>query len=226
MEKENVIYIPDDFKGYKLDSFFIPKQIESYLDSVIIPKGLIDDRIEKIAYNIAQDYNDEPFVALCVLKGGYQYFNSLLAKVKQFYQFMSFDGKNNYSTQKITIEFIRVKSYEDDQSSNLKVIGIENLENLRGKNVLIVEDIIDTGKTMKKLLKLLESYDLKSLKVTSLVVKRKEEGKIHFLPNYVGFDVPDHFIVGHNFDFNEHFRDLNHVCIINDNGKKHFSIKK
>lgn len=66
---------------------------------------------------------------------------------------------------------------------------------------------------MKKLLKLLESYDLKSLKVTSLVVKRKEEGKIHFLPNYVGFDVPDHFIVGHNFDFNEHFRDLN-VCVL------------
>lgn len=68
-----------------------------------------------------------------MLKGGYQYFNSLLAKVKQFYQFMSFDGQSDYSTQKITIEFIRVKSYEDDQSTNLKVIGIENLENLRGK---------------------------------------------------------------------------------------------
>lgn len=91
-------------------------------------------RIEKISYQIAQDYNDEPFVALCVLKGGYQYFNSLLAKVKQFYQFMSFDGQSDYSTQKITIEFIRVKSYEDDQSTgSLKVIGIENLENLRGK---------------------------------------------------------------------------------------------
>lgn len=219
------IAIPDDFKGFKLDSFFIPKQVESYLDSIIIPRGLIEDRIEKIAYNLAKDYNDEPFVALCVLKGGYQYFNSLLAKVKQFYQFMSFDGKNGYSTQKITIEFIRVKSYEDDQSTNLKVIGIENLENLRGKNVLIVEDIIDTGNTMKKLLKLLESYNLKSLKVTSLVVKRKG-GKINFMPDYVGFDIPDHFIVGHNFDFNENFRDLNHVCIINEAGKKHFSIKE
>lgn len=80
------------------------------------------------------DYKDEPFVALCVLKGGYQYFNNLLNKIKQFYQFQSFNGGANYSTHKITIEFIRVKSYEDDASgSDLKIIGIENLENLRGK---------------------------------------------------------------------------------------------
>ena len=57
----------------------------------------------------------------------------MLAKVQQFYQYMSFDGKNGYQTQKIAIEFIRVKSYEDDKSANLRVIGIENLENLRGK---------------------------------------------------------------------------------------------
>lgn len=58
---------------------------------------------------------------------------------------MSFDGKSDYSTQKITIEFIRVKSYEDDQSANLKVIGIENLENLRGKVISVLLILISNG---------------------------------------------------------------------------------
>ena len=94
-------------------------------------------------------------------------------------------------------------------------MGIENLESLRGKNVLIVEDIIDTGRTMGKLLSLIENYQPKKVKVASLLVKRLEGGR-KYTPNYIGFEVPDKFVVGYALDYNEYFRDLNHICVLNE----------
>ncbi|CAG2121114.1 unnamed protein product, partial [Medioppia subpectinata] len=127
--------------------------------------------------------------------------------------------------QQIRVEFIRLKSYEDDKStSNLKVIGIESLESLRGKNVLIVEDIIDTGNTMVKLRELLKEYDLKSIRVTSLFVKRTPLSN-GYTPDYVGFNIPNKFIVGCNMDYNEYFRELNHVCVMSKLGKEEYSMK-
>ena len=152
-------------------------------------------RIERLACDIAVDLDNESFVALCVLKGGYVFFNDLMDKIRSFYRYRYVNASQTNSqqdmAQQIRVEFIRLKSYEDEKSTaSLKVIGIESLESLRGKvssnqiksieikakynfqNVLIVEDIIDTGNTMVRLLKLLEDYQLKSIRVTSLFVKR------------------------------------------------------
>lgn len=153
-------------------------------------------RIERLACDIAIDLDNESFIALCVLKGGYVFFNDLMDKIRHFYRYRyanTLQNNGNESLEKgqqIRVEFIRLKSYEDEKSTaNLKVIGIESLEALRGKvcllcitssilkilwdqNVLIVEDIIDTGNTMVKLIKLLDNYQLKSIRVTSLFVKR------------------------------------------------------
>ncbi len=81
------------------------------------------------------------------------------------------------------------------------------MSNIKGKNVLIVEDIIDTGKTMVKLLKTMEKYSPKTVRVCSLLVKRTSRSN-GFLPDYAGFSIPEKFVVGYALDLNEHFRDL------------------
>ncbi|CAG2108833.1 unnamed protein product [Medioppia subpectinata] len=227
--KSPFITISDDFSGYALESFNINPHLAKNLDRVLIPGGFIQDRIERLACDIAIDLANESFVALCVLKGGYVFFNDLLDKIRHFYRYRYADPSQPYNgtdfAQQIRVEFIRLKSYEDDKStSNLKVIGIESLESLRGKNVLIVEDIIDTGNTMVKLRELLKEYDLKSIRVTSLFVKRTPLSN-GYTPDYVGFNIPNKFIVGCNMDYNEYFRELNHVCVMSKLGKEEYSMK-
>ena len=97
-------------------------------------------RIERLAVDIAIDLDNESFVALCVLKGGYVFFNDLMDKIRSFYRYRypNSGPKDHEMGQQIRVEFIRLKSYEDDKSTtNLKVIGIESLESLRGKVAIL-----------------------------------------------------------------------------------------
>ena len=98
----------------------------------------------------------------------------------------------------MSLEFIRVRSYINDYStSQLEIIGMSDLSILNNKNILIIEDIIDTGTTMVALKKELEKYHPKTIHVVSLFTKRREDKKYLFRPDYSGFEVPDHFIVGY-----------------------------
>jgi len=213
--KKDWVTIPDDFSGYSLDLFNIPSHYRNTLENVLIPSGLLDDRTEKLAYDIYQHYRTvlppgESLLALCTLKGAYRFFGELLKKIEKINSF------SPDSSVPVKMDFIRLKSYEDDQSTGeVKVVGGDKLARLKGKHVLVVEDIVDTGKTMVKLLEILRQVEPASVKVASLALKRTPKS-IGYVPDYVGFEVPDKFIVGCAFDYNEHFRDLNHVCVIND----------
>uniref|UniRef100_A0A8C6Z039 Hypoxanthine-guanine phosphoribosyltransferase n=1 Tax=Nothoprocta perdicaria TaxID=30464 RepID=A0A8C6Z039_NOTPE len=177
--------IGDDEQGYDLDLFCIPKHYADDLEKVYIPHGLIMDRTERLAREIMKGMGGHHIVALCVLKGGYKFFADLLDYIKAL-------NRNSDKSIPMTVDFIRLKSYCNDQSTgDIKVIGGDDLSTLTGK------DIIDTGKTMKTLLSLLKQYNPKMVKVASV------EKYI------VGFEVPDKFVVGYALDYNEYFRDLN-----------------
>ncbi|GIX83648.1 hypoxanthine-guanine phosphoribosyltransferase [Caerostris extrusa] len=208
MHQNKYIAISDEDEGYPLETFCIPRHYTDDLDKVLVPCGLIHDRIERLARDIAQDYKEQPFTALCVLKGGYKFFSDLLDKIKQYVRNM------NSPTGVISVDFIRLKSYEDGGSSGqVQVMGIDNLMTLEGK------DIIDTGLTMASLLKLLEQFNPRSVKVVSLFVKRTQKS------NGYKPDFPNKFIVGYALDYNEFFRDLNHVCIISETGRLKYAKK-
>ncbi|XP_022249862.1 hypoxanthine-guanine phosphoribosyltransferase-like isoform X2 [Limulus polyphemus] len=209
--------LPDDYKGYDVDYFCVPHHYEDSLDSILIPSGLIQDRIEQLARDIAVELGKEPFAVLCVLKGGYKFLADLLEKIKQYYRFSS------ENSVPFSVYFIRLQNYEDNHSTGkVKVMRVDGLSFLQNKNVLVVEDIVDTGKTMQVLLEILEKKQPKSIKVASLLVKRTSSSS-GFQPDYVGFEIPDRFIVGYALDYNEYFRDLNHVCVISEHGKQKYS---
>ncbi|XP_061679244.1 hypoxanthine phosphoribosyltransferase 1, like isoform X2 [Syngnathoides biaculeatus] len=221
------LQIADDEKGYDLDLFCVPRHYEKDLDKVIIPHGLIMDRTERLARDIVRDMGGHHIVALCVLKGGYKFFADLLDYIKTLNQ-------NSDKSVPLTVDFIRIKSYCNDKSSDVvKVFGGDELSGLSGKHVLIVEDIVETGRTMQTLLALLSESRPKMVKVvsspslllgfSSLLVKRTPRS-CGYRPDYVGFEVPDAFLVGYALDYNEYFRDLSHICILNDEAKEKYKV--
>ena len=89
-------------------------------------------------------------------------------------------------------------------------------EEYQGKNVLIIEDIYDTGQSMKKLLDVITSYNVTSVKSCVLLFKRNPDNKdYNYIPEYVGYWCPNLFVVGFGMDYNEKIRDLRHICISN-----------
>uniref|UniRef100_A0A3Q3AT44 Hypoxanthine phosphoribosyltransferase n=1 Tax=Kryptolebias marmoratus TaxID=37003 RepID=A0A3Q3AT44_KRYMA len=212
------VVISDEEQGYDLDLFCIPKHYAADLERVYIPHGLILDRTERLAREIMKEMGGHHIVALCVLKGGYKFFADLLDYIKAL-------NRNSDRSIPMTVDFIRLKSYCNDQSTGeIKVIGGDDLSTLTGKNVLIVEDIIDTGKTMKTLLQLLKQYNPKMVKVFNAPVFMKETHpfSLFLCVSVVGFEVPDKFVVGYALDYNEYFRDLNHICVISETGKEKY----
>ncbi|RKP33979.1 phosphoribosyltransferase-like protein [Dimargaris cristalligena] len=219
MQPEQWIDVTPEKFNYSLDHFVIPRHYENDLQSILIPNGLIMDRIEKLSRMIV-DETEGPLVVCCVLKGGHQFFADLVSFMKKC---VTKSGHN----VPLSLEFIKVKSYENDQSTGDVKISMTDaeLEDLAGKNLLIVEDIIDTGNTMVRLLKRLQTFKPASVRVASLLLK-KTHLSCGYVPDYVGFAIPDSFVVGYALDYNEYFRDLDHICVINETGKNKYAVTK
>ncbi|XP_040290332.1 phosphoribosyltransferase domain-containing protein 1 isoform X1 [Bufo bufo] len=172
--------------------------------------------IERLANDIMKDIGDNHITVLCVLKGGYKFCADLVEHIKNL-------SRNSERFISMRVDFIRLRSYCNDKSTeDLQIIGGEDLSKLSRKNVLIVEDVIGTGRTMEALLSHLEKYSPKMVKVASLLVKRSANNK--YRPDYIGFEIPNIFVVGYALDYNEHFRDLHHLCIINEKGKEKYKV--
>ncbi|XP_025914423.1 hypoxanthine-guanine phosphoribosyltransferase-like [Apteryx mantelli] len=206
------LQIKDEESSYNKNLFCIPKHYEEDLERVFIPHGLVLDRNgECLARDIIQDMGSHHIVALRVLKGGYKFFADLLDHIKVLNQ-------NSDKSVPITVDFVRIKSYcSDSPTEKINIIG-EELSTLNGKNVLVVEDIIETGRTMRALLSKLKDYKPKMVKVLSLLIKRTHQSS-GYKPGYT-----DKFVVGYALDYNEYFRDLNHICILKEKAKEKYKI--
>jgi hypoxanthine phosphoribosyltransferase len=204
------LVIPDvkDHPAYPLELFSIPVHYEGDLESVLIPSGLIQARTEKLAEDIFSDYDGAMIHILCCLKGGVGFFNDLVMYLKRCYS-------RRTPTVPFTFDFIRVSSYKGTESTGETKVHATGMdfEQLKGKHVLIVEDIVDTGRTMAALLPTLRKYGPSTLRVCSLLQKRVPTS-INFSVDYLGFEIPNHFVVGYCLDYEEYFRDLDHICII------------
>ncbi|KAK4510731.1 uncharacterized protein ATC70_005164 [Mucor velutinosus] len=207
MNPSDWIDVTTEKNHYSLDHFVIPDHYDEDVSSILIPHGVIMDRIKKLARMIVDD-SPGPLVVCCVLKGGHQYFADLVDEIKKL-------RRINGTSVQLSLEFIRVKSYMNDTSSGGVKISLTDaeLQEFKGKNLLIVEDIIDTGATMVKLLDRLALIEPQSVRVTSLLIKKTPRSN-GYIPDYVGFAIPDAFVVGYALDYNEYFRDLDHICVI------------
>jgi len=198
-----------------LSSVAVPPFYENNLECVVIPNGTLLSRIENIASEIANFYQERPYVVIVVLKGAFVVAKDLFNALQDIYV------KGSYLNG-VLFEYIRLKSYADENSTGkVEAVGLDMLD-LADKEVLIVEDIVDTGVTMKYLLENVYKKNPKSVKIFSLLLKESRL-KFEFPIDFIGFVIPDKFVVGYGLDYNEYFRDLKHICILNQEGKQKFS---
>ncbi|XP_063266717.1 LOW QUALITY PROTEIN: hypoxanthine-guanine phosphoribosyltransferase-like [Prinia subflava] len=152
------LQLRDEESGYNKNLFCVPKHYEEDLERVFVPHGLILDRTEHLARDIMQDMRSHHLVALCVLKGGYNIFADLLDHIKALNQ-------NGGKSLPVTMDFVRIKSYcNGSPAEKINFVG-QDLSTPNGKNVLVVEDIIETGETMKALLSKIKDKRPRMVKV-------------------------------------------------------------
>ena len=163
---------------------------------ILIDNETLKKRIKEIAKEIEKDYVGKEITLICILKGSIMFFSDLAKSI----------NKN------VKLDFIRVSSYGNYESKKIKLVeGL--LSDIKNKNIILIEDIIDTGKTMNYLIPYLKKMKPNSIKVCTLLDKPSKR-IIPFDADYVAFEVDDKFIVGYGLDFNEDYRNLDYVGYI------------
>lgn len=195
----------------------IPKVYKELVKDVILTSGAITDRVEKMAEDIMTKNKGKTLTFIVIMKSTFVFASELQRNIMNYMKYEN----TTYSH----FEFITVSSYENDKSTgDVKINCSESfLEGLKGKDIVIVEDLIDTGNTLQKLKLKLEKYQLNSIQFCILFFKlNKNNEDCKILADYLGFVIPDSFVVGYGMDFNEKFRDLNHLCTISEKGFNQF----
>ncbi len=156
--------------------------------------------MSEMARLIKDRYRDEPILLVCVLKGSLYFFSDLSRKL----------GLN------VQIDFIQASSYGSGKSSSGVVQIRKDLDvNIEGLNVIIVEDIVDTGITLNHLRELLSTRRPKTLAVAALLSKT-ESRKIASPVEFIGFEIPNEFVVGYGLDYAESYRNLPYIAILRE----------
>lgn len=161
---------------------------------VLITEQEIASRTRELAEQIQKDYNNEEIVIVCILKGATFFAVELAKRIES----------------DTIIDFMKVSSYEGTESTGKINFTLDISEDITGKNVLIVEDIVDTGRTLAYVKKYLESKNPKNVKICTMLNK-KERRVIDLEPEYVAFNIPDKFVIGYGLDYDEKYRNLPYV---------------
>jgi hypoxanthine phosphoribosyltransferase len=165
---------------------------------ILIPRERLEARVEELGRTISADYRGKSVHLVCVLKGAYTFLSDLARAIEV----------------PVTIDFLAVSSYGKGKSSSGEVQLTKDLDHtLEGKDVIVVEDIADTGLTLNYLLNLLRSRRPASLKVCALLSKPSRR-MIDVSVDYVGFEIPDRFVVGYGLDHDQLYRNLKYVAAL------------
>jgi hypoxanthine phosphoribosyltransferase len=167
---------------------------------LLLPRETIGRRVKELAEQISKDYEGRELLFVGILKGAFIFMADLIRG-------MSIPCR---------VDFVRLASYGGGSRSSGEVRITKDLETpIAGMDVLIVEDIIDTGLTLSHLLDVLRERQPASVRVCAFLDK-PERRRVPFTADYVGFTIPDAFVVGYGLDFNENFRFLPDVCVLKD----------
>jgi hypoxanthine phosphoribosyltransferase len=168
-----------------------------YKHKVLIPEEKIQERIAAVASSIDRDYADRALDVICILKGSLIFTSDLIRKL----------------TIPVRLHFVQVSSYGDETESS----GTVNLhfssvsEDLKDRDVLLVEDVLDTGITLDYLIKQLKEERPATLK-TCVLLDKPSRRKLNITADYVGFEIADNFVIGYGLDFRELGRNLRYIA--------------
>ena len=165
---------------------------------VLLSEKEVDDRIQAIGEQISRDYAGKQVHLICVLKGGSFFLCELAKRI----------------TVPVSLDFMSVSSSGSETKSSGVVKIIKDLdEPIKGKDVLVIEDIVDSGRTLSYLMEMLKDRGPASLKLCTLL--DKPDRRVIDVPvDYTGFEIPDEFVVGYGLDYDQRYRNLPYIGVI------------
>lgn len=169
------------------------------IKEILISQEMLNARICEIADEINRDYKGKCVFFIGVLKGCFLFLSDLLKNIKI----------------DTNVDFMMVSSYSGNQSSGVVRTLLDLKQNIEGKHVIIVEDIVDSGLTMSYMLKNLKTRNPRSLEICTLLNKPSCR-KIKVPIKYAGFEIPEKFVVGYGLDYNELYRNLPYIGVLKE----------
>ena len=167
-------------------------------EDILLSEQEVDRRIQEIGEQISKDYAGKEVHLVCVLKGGSFFMCELAKRI----------------TVPVTLDFMSVSSYGSSTKSSGVVKIVKDLdEPLKDKNVIVVEDIVDSGRTLSYLLEMLKDRHPASLSLCTLLDK-PERRVVDVNVDYTGFEIPDEFVVGYGLDYDQRYRNLPYIGIV------------
>lgn len=174
--------------------------VERDIGEILLSEEEIKARVAELGRQISQDYEGKDLIAVCILRGCFVFFSDLMRQV----------------SIPTTVEFMSVSSYgSGTESSGSVKINYDMDNDIGGKHVLIVEDIIDSGNTLSHLTELLKSRRPASIEICTLLNK-PDRRKVDVPVKYTGFDIPDEFVVGYGLDYNSLYRNYRNIGILKE----------
>jgi hypoxanthine phosphoribosyltransferase len=175
-----------------------------YIKEVLISKEQIHSKVMELGAKISKDYEGKDLLLICVLRGAFIFMADLVREIKI----------------PVEIDFMLVSSYGNNTSTSGVVKILTDLDtDITGRNVIIVEDMVDTGLTLKHLKELLLTRNPESIAICTIFDK-PERRRADIKADYVGMEIPDEFIVGYGLDYAGNYRHLPDVFILGDDGGK------
>lgn len=165
---------------------------------VLLSEEEVDTRIKQIGEQISKDYHDREVHLICVLKGGSFFMCELAKRI----------------SVPVTMDFMSVSSYGGDTKSSGVVKIVKDLdESIKDKDVIVVEDIVDSGRTLSYLMELLQGREPATLRLCTLLDK-PDRRVVDVDVDYTGFQIPDEFVVGYGLDYDQKYRNLPYIGVV------------
>ena len=173
--------------------------IEKDVKKVLVSSEEIEARSKELAEMIEKDYDNKKPILLCLLNGALPFMATLVKKIRTDVEY----------------QCVKVSSYAGTTSTGTVSFGSFDVEKLNGRDILIIEDIVDTGLTIKKVKEYLFSIGALSVEVVTLLDKPSRR-VADIYPKYIGFTVPNEFVIGFGLDYNEKYRNLPYVGVLKE----------
>ena len=176
-----------------------PPPYKDVLKEILIEESDLQKRIAELGKQISEDYRGEDLLLICLLRGAVLFLTDLMRRIDIPH----------------TIDFMSVSSYGEGvrESSGAVRITMDIRTDIRNRNVLIVEDIIDSGNSLSSVIALLQARHPKTLQACTLLDKTSRR-EVDVLIKYVGFDIKDKFVFGYGLDLDEYYRDLPYIAVV------------
>lgn len=175
---------------------------KNFMSEIVVSDEVLQKRIAELGAEINRDYQGEAVLLVCILRGGVMFLTDLM----------------RYLTIPVQLDFMAVSSYAIGarQSSGQARITLDLQTDIAGRNVLLVEDIVDSGYTLEAVLSLLHTRHPKSLK-TCVLLDKVERREVEVPIDYCGFVIPDKFVFGYGLDIDEYYRNLPFIGAVDPN---------